>query len=268
MYREFIAYFSTWEIFIIISLILVGFSLVVFYLFTKFFPQFGEQEADSMGMLVGFLAGAYGVLLGFVIVNLWQSLDLARNTISDEARGFDSMVINSQAFPEQPRKQILNAIQKYVCALTIDERKTMKDGKTSSKAVASILNVFAVVRSYTPETEIQKTYYSQVLYNLNDALKARRQRVDYINSRLPSELHFILILGAFLVVGSISILQSAYKNCRGLRGMMLIFASIGIACNLGIALSLDYPFSGSVGVSFLPFTSEGAIVSFAKCPSE
>lgn len=266
MYREFINIFPTWQIFLLISLLFVGFSLVMFYLFSYLLPCFKEEEAESMGMLVGFLGGAFGVLLGFIIVNLWQSLELARTTVSEEARAFDSIIIDSAVFPVQARKNILNAVQKYICALTIDERKTMRSGYTSKKAVADILNLFAVVQSYKPETEIQKMLYSQTLYNLKDALKARRQRADYINSRLPPEIHFILILGAFLVVGSISILQSAYKSHRGLRVMMLVFASIGIACNLGMALALDYPFSGSINVSFMPFTSEGALIPFAKCP--
>ena len=130
----------------------------------------------------------------------------------------------------------------------------MKHGEESNKTWNAFQNLYLTFQEYTAKTAKEKFFYGQIMNNMDAALKKHRDRMLAVNSIINNEIRIALILGAVVIIILASILRT--------HGPVRIFANICLAIvmgfNLTLALSFDYPFSGSISISNHPFY-EGAL---------
>src|SRR5919106_2258675 len=70
-----------------------------------------EQHRDVAGFIISVLGVVYGVLLGFIVITVWQQYEDAREYISGETSQMADLMQISQGFaeplPEQIRQNLL-----------------------------------------------------------------------------------------------------------------------------------------------------------------
>lgn len=112
-------------------------------------------------------------------------------------------------------------------------------------AAQAINELYKVLQSFVPTTTQDGIYYSQALLNLNNVLKIRRDRINQLNSAIPSRLSTALIFGAIILALTLGLIRGRPKF---IDQMPIAIFAVVLGFNLAIALSFDFPFSGDISV--------------------
>ena len=153
-------------------------AYVMLRLVRRFLPSLASGEQDGIAVLsVEIIGAVYGILLGFVIVSLWEGFNAADENVGREATALSQIVRSAQAFDPAARDEVNRAVGEYAHAVVDDEWGLLRDGKTSERASQGISNVYSALQRYEPKTETQKTFYAASVEHLDEALAARRTRL-------------------------------------------------------------------------------------------
>lgn len=259
MQRYLINYLSAGEFILLLVIIVVSMSLIILHIIRKHFSFLISYKNN--GYLSFFLASItanFGIVLGFIIVTLWQELDKVELIVMQESEQLSLLLYNALAFPVDIQTKITHGMDQYIQVLIFDEWPLMRWGKASEKAVPALTNLFHITQSYSPETNVETIFYKQFVISLNNIVEYRRKRLEYLDSSLVNVLRFMLFLGIFIIILLISLIKS---HSHRLQVLAVILVSTVLSFNLGLALLLDYPLSGSISATPAPFT-KGILARF------
>jgi len=252
--------FSTWELGLMIVGGFVLLALVGFQLTRRWMPSLRDTHSnDITGVILGVLAVVYGIVLAFVIVALYEEFRQAGADVRTEATALSEVYRDSQAFSPPAAAGVKTAVGDYIHAVVVDEWPAMRTGKESDAAWRALTGIYRSVERYTPVTQVQKTFYSEVVVRVNDLAGARRERLNDSEESLPSTFDVLLVCGAVLLL--VTTFLFGTQNPR-LHQVLTVAVAVLIGFNLLLALALDYPFSGQVAVSNNAFT-QGALADFS-----
>lgn len=259
MNRWLLNHLPTWGIMTLFVIGAMVFAYLAFRLVRRYFPDLGEGEQNEVATLsVEIIGAVYGIILGFVIVALWEGFNRADDNVSAEATSMSQIVRSALVFSPEAKKDVTASVGEYVHAVTDDEWDRMRDGRSSVRAADAIQSIYVALENYEPQTETQKTFYSEAVTRLNEGLSFRRTRLDRVDASIPGALQFMMYAGFVAIVGFMALMHSTRR--RG-QMIMLLGVTAMIAFILVLATTLDYPFSGDVAVSDEPFRS-GALAQF------
>ncbi|KTD22146.1 Uncharacterised protein [Legionella lansingensis] len=252
MFRGLINLLPIWQIFLINLSILICISLLASYLGSILIPQetIDREYSRSTDSVLNIMGSGYGVFLGFVIIALWNHYLAVQKIIYEETDAISVIVRHLDVFPPKEASLLRKNIQAYVVAVRGDEWEKMREGKESEKAWTALQDLLLSFQDYTPQTPKEELFYRQSLSFLDKVLKQRRDRLMAAKSIINDELRTALILGAIVIIFLASLLKAK-------EGGMRIFANVCLAIvigfNLTLAISFDFPFSGSISVGNSPF---------------
>ncbi|CDZ76094.1 hypothetical protein BN59_00358 [Legionella massiliensis] len=260
MAREIINIVPFWWLIIFTMVFFMIISYVAAHISTYFFHKpIDKDHRDLANTLIGILSGGFSILLAFVIINTWNYLLEAKNATSKEADYLALIVRNSNVFPEDAKNKITQAAGDYAVAVRVNEWKKMRHGKESPLAWQAIENLYQTIQSINPDSDHDKYYYNQILIDVNELLKARRERLNELSSIIPPPLREALIAGSILL----AIILGAIRGEGNFFYLMpVLLFSLVLGFNLALALNFDYPFSGEIAVSNQIFYS-GALSQFS-----
>jgi hypothetical protein len=196
---------------------------------------------DIGGLIYGALAGAYGVLLAFTTLVVWQQWSDAAARVADEAGVLGEVYRDAIALPEAAAAGLRQGIERYVALVVAEEWPAMAAGDESAAAAAVFPELWALVREVEPAPGAQSVWYAELIDRLNEAAKARQERLFASRSMLPPVMWFVLLAGAVIVL--------AFSYSFGPRGSIphawMVAALAGM---LGLILftiaALNHPFGG------------------------
>jgi hypothetical protein len=257
--RLFINSFSSWVCLFFVVTIFAGFSMIFFVVIEKYVPHWVDANNETLlSTAAKIISANYGVLLGFVVVILWQAFNVAEKVTQKEATALALITYESAHLPNPIQGAILADVKLYVQAVTRKEWPQMAQGTVPTKGQEILAGIFLVLKKYDPQTELHKTLRDQILRNLHHVIEQRKERLDAVQSVLTEPLRIILVIGFFIVSFFISLLSNENQKIHRLS---VLLVGMVIAFNLAIAINLDYPFSGSLSVTSEPYT-QGILAQF------
>ncbi len=260
MQRELLSWMPAWAFLIFFVLAMSCLTSIVFVSMKFFFPRTLHAQPNTfLYVLIQVVGINYAVLLGFVVITLWNTFDSIKKVTATEANHLSLMTVDSSMFPPPVQNDIVNAIGEYIQDVVHDEWETMKWGQQSQQAFESYSRLIKRIQDYTPQTEVEKSFYSRFIDDLRDAYKNRRLRIMSLSSSLLPSLLFILIFDAVLILVLVSLIDNKKYHVHFFLtltlGWILFF-------NIGLVIVFEYPFSTSI-VSSEPFL-EGFLAQFKK----
>lgn len=237
----------------LVCCVLIITGLAIHALIDKGLKNF--KKRDNNGFLISvasIVSASYAFLLGFVIVSLWQT-----NKEAEHVTDFESyqlrFILNDCPALKSVEGEIRKGIRDYVSTVVNEEWDLMRVSQSSEAVMPIIRKMLDTLKQYEPKTEVERTFYKEIVTKANKLIEYRARRLELSKSSLIDQLRFMMIMGALFILSIVALIESESKSIHRL-GIVVISCVIGF--NLGLAFCIDYPFSGDIAVKSYPFKHE------------
>jgi hypothetical protein len=209
-----------------------------------------KQHNDVAGFIYAVLGVSYAVLLGLMLIAVWEQWNAAEDVASDEANELAGIFWFAHSLPQPEGRHIQELARSYARAVVGEEWPAMEQGGSSPEAWDTLDELRGTILGLQPPKGEKRTGYDQMRYEemlvqLHDLGNARRERLLAAEQGLPPILWVVLILGGVITI--------AFTYLFGLENTLvhtLMVASLAliIALSLFSVAALDHPFKGDVRV--------------------
>lgn len=208
-----------------------------------------EGHNDIAGFLFATVGVVYAVVLGFVVITVWERFADAERAVTVEAADLVSVFRDTQDFPQPWRDQAQAALRLYATTVPQTEWKThgTLTIHTTPDPLNAVWNVYRDVRTSTPAEADDLSHAKEHLYQFE---QMRHERHLAGEGTLPAVFWGLLVLGAVVTIGFAYFFHM--ENVRVHAVMVAVLAG-GVAALLFAIVALDHPFTGGVHVSDYPF---------------
>jgi Protein of unknown function (DUF4239) len=208
------------------------------------------QHNDVAGFIYAVVGVSYAVLLGLMLIAVWEQWNAAEEVASNEANELAGIFWFAHAVPPPEGRRIQELARSYAQVVVEEEWSAMEQGKASPKAWDTLDELRSTILRLDPPTDAQQVPYSQARYNqmldqLHGLGDARRERLLAASGGLPTILWVVLIGGGVITI--------AFTYLFGLENtlvhtLMVAALALIIALSLFSVASLDHPFKGDVRI--------------------
>ena len=204
-----------------------------------------QRHNDVAGFIYAVLGVTYAVLLGLVLIAVWDDWEAAASTATDEANELAGIFWIAHSLPQPEGRHIQELARSYAQVVVNEEWPLMAQGKASPKAWATLDQMRGTIQQLNPTTDAQQVLYKQALERMNDLASARRERLVDAREGIPTILWAVLIVGGVITVG--------FTYLFGLENttvhlLMVAALALTISLTLFTVAALDYPFKGDVHI--------------------
>lgn len=210
-----------------------------------------EGHNDVLAPMFATAGVIYAVLLGFLVIAVWQSYDDAKANVSDESTLLTTAyrLTTGMRHPEE-RMMVRAALREYTQAVIEDEWKTQsRDGTASQAARAAVGKMYAAFH-IMPLEQSGSQINGEFLHTISAITLDRNRRVVQAGESLAWVMWLGLILGGVCVVGMTFIL---YMEAAWPHVLVSSVLAALIGTMLYVAIVLNRPFQGPLAITFEPF---------------
>ena len=192
----------------------------------------------------------YAVLLGFLVVAVWEAYDNAHSNVGEEASTLATMYRQTNGMHPGERDHMRELLREYT--ESVAEKEWSIQAATGGAAPEARKAVADVYRAYAslPAAEANSSINQAFLSNMSIVAADRNKRTLEASEQLPAVLWVGLVTGAVVVVGMTFLLYMETPLPHII--MAAIMAGL-IGTLLYVAVAFDRPFSGPLGLQPEPF---------------
>jgi hypothetical protein len=220
-------------------------STVIVAVLNRVWPMPGRKQVnDVTGWQLGILGTTYGVILGFMLLTVWNDFRGAEVNANMEASSLLTISRISEGLPAPAREAIHALGVKYAKTTINDDWPAMQaqqDGRASEQVAGEMWKVLAELRT-SGNGSNSSDHLASALQDLSERRNLREQE---LRNRLPGILWLLLIAGAGATVGSSCLLGNDNKWLHYCQVLALTFV---VAVALASIADLARPFEGAVSV--------------------
>ena len=204
-----------------------------------------RQHNDVAGFIYAVLGVAYAVLLGLMLIAVWEEWNAAEATVASEANELAGIFWFAHALPEPEGRHIQELASTYAQVVIEEEWPSMEQGRSSPKAWATLDELRSTILGLNPTTDAQQVRYDQMLEQLHGLGDARRERLLVAGGGLPTILWVVLIIG-----GVITVVFTYLFGVENALVHLLMVAALALTISLSLftVAALDQPFQGDVRI--------------------
>lgn len=206
-----------------------------------------EGRNSIIGIFIGIISLFLGVMLTFIVVDVWNDYDEARVDATKEAGTILILYQTVSALPDTDDIQEL--IIEYLEYIINVEYPNFRDNNPPSESNELIIALQDNLYSYNPQGQQQSILYGECVSLLNQIILYRIDRIDSGTIGIHNLIWWITIIDAVLLV-----IMSWLILCSDLSHYILTaIISIYIASAIFLSLILSYPFRGFPAITPGPF---------------
>ena len=192
----------------------------------------------------------FAVLLGFMVIAVWEAYDAAKTTAATEAAALVPLYRAAGNLPKGGAEKIREYTREYVHAVIEDEWPRQTNGEAgSSKARHQIGNLFRAFGDGTIDVQTKKDFpmtCTAVMQHITEVTNDRNKRIIQANESIPSVM-WIAIVGGSIVIITLSFIIYMERPVPHLIMASLMAVLIGLllfSCHV-----LSHPFRGPIAIS-------------------
>jgi hypothetical protein len=204
-----------------------------------------RKHNDVAGVLFSAIGTLVAVVLGFLVIIVWQKYDAAVENSQLEVAAVSDLYRAVTMYPPDQRTTIRRELHEYMDTVVATEWPAMAQGKSPTAAVRIMELIAYNVERLPPTTNVQITAQSKAMDQVQRLFDARRLRIHQNQPSVPKILWFALIVGASAMIG-FTFLFGVENRTSQLVMTGVLAAVIGLL--FVVIYEFDSPFSGAVGV--------------------
>ena len=240
----------TWLVGLVVVGVWTGLSLLGLWIFNKFSdPHDRHKDTETVGLTYAIVAVVYAVLIGFIVVNVFEASAKGDEIATTEANQLNNLKLDSVGLSAQESKLMCASVDKYTDQVIKVEWPSQQAGKLEESVFEpgweELGQLSTQLAAYEPTTAGQGVTKGEMLHVMDTLVQARRNRIEAAGEHVPDVIWQILVLAGAVAVGYTYLFGAhSFKIHLAITG--LIAATISLVFVLIIAL--DYPFRGEVAV--------------------
>jgi hypothetical protein len=205
-----------------------------------------EEHNDVTGFIYAALTVAYAVVLGFVLITVWERHETARVTADREGSELAAVYWLANQLPDSDRRQIQDLARSYAQVVIDEEWPMMQEGLSSPRAWALMDQLRQSLQGFEPSTSAEEEVYAHGLSRVHDLEEARRLRLLDANTHIPTILWVVLLAGGVTTVSFTYLfgLKNTWVHTLMIAALTVVLTSI-----LFTIYTLDNPFAGDSRIS-------------------
>jgi len=240
----------TWEVTLVVCTVLVVVALAGLIPFHRLVHwEAREKDTSMIGLSYAITGGIYAVVIAFVAVGVYESMDRSTAIASEEANSLSGLAFDSAGLPADLAQRVRLGIDTYIDIVTEKEWPSQQayqmDDANYEAGWTQLRRISLDLANYEPTTEGQATVKLEMVHGINELFSARRARLLAAGAHLPDAVWQMLVCGLVLVAFYIY-LFGPHSFRIHIAVTSLTMVSIGLVFSLIIAL--DYPFRGDLSV--------------------
>jgi hypothetical protein len=192
----------------------------------------------------------YGLAVALIAVSVWQTYSDTSKVVSEEATELAALYRDVSSYPEPVRPQLQNELREYTRYVIEEAWPLQRRGKVPGSGVERMNRFQSVLDKFEPVTEGQKLLHAETLHAYNEMIKARRLRLDAVNTGLPAVMWAVIVIGAFIGLSASFFFRVEDSRLQGIQ-VLLLATFIGLI--IFMIFALDRPFRGDLGVRADPY---------------
>jgi uncharacterized protein DUF4239 len=202
-------------------------------------------KALSPGMLPP-LGIIFGLLVGFIAVQVWSDFDRAKVAVANEASALRSVALLAGTFPKEQETRIRALINRHIEVAVNQEWPAMAQQRaTLTNLPAALIEVLQDMLALKPTDDTQRMAQREIVSALQGALDARRQRITISQSAVGSVKWAGLLLQGLCTLIAVAMVHS---DNRLTCGIALTLFGTGIAMSVLLIAAYTRPFTGAIAV--------------------
>jgi hypothetical protein len=202
-------------------------------------------KALSPGMLPP-LGIIFGLLVGFVAVQVWSDFDRGKVAVSTEASSLRAVVLLGEVLPQEEKTRIRALINRHIEEAVNREWPAMAQQRiTIATLPKDLIEALQDILVFKPADDNQRMAQQEIVKALHTALDARRQRIIISQSTVSSVKWAGLLLQALCTLIAIAMVHSDNRLTCAIA--LTLFAT-GIALSVLLIASYSRPFTGDISV--------------------
>ena len=179
------------------------------------------------------LAVGFGLLVGFLAVQVWNDAGQAQTAVNREASALRSVVLLGGDFPGAPQASMRALVRRHIQETVNEEWPAMASQHATLTALPRPLaEALRLALALTPGSEGQKVAQREMVVALETALDARRERIIVSESRVNWAKWTGVVLLAALILLTIALVHSE-------RRATTVFANGIFASAVAVCLADD-----------------------------
>lgn len=206
-----------------------------------------RRHNDVAGYLFSAVGVLYAVVLGFVVVVVWQKYDAAVANVESEVDAVGNLYHNVDSYPDPLRSRIRANLRAYADIVAKIEWPAMdRDAGIPRDGSAKLEEIAYAVDTFAPRNFKEFAAQQAAIATGERLFDARRSRLIEAVPAVPSVLWFALVAGALAMVAFCFIFGVENRPAQLMMTAILV-GLIGIL--FIVILEFSTPFSGSVRIS-------------------
>ena len=202
-------------------------------------------KALSPGMLPP-LGVIFGLLVGFVAVQVWNDFDRAKIAVSNEASALRAIVLLAEHLPDEQQSRLRALVNSHVEEAVQQEWPAMATQRATLETLPqALVQCLQVTLNLKPADESQAIAQREIVDFLGKAAEARRQRIIISQSGVgPVKWSAILVSGLCALIA----IAMVHSDNRLTCAIALALFATGIAVASLLIAGYGAPFSGDISV--------------------
>ena len=191
----------------------------------------------------------YAVLLAFVVIIAWERFHDAENALAREAGATATINRLAGGLDETSAATLRADLSAYLDSVLRDDWPAMVRGHSSAVTARVLSELYDQVIRYRPADLHDSNVQAELLSELDQVTRARRERLVMAEGTVPKVIWFVLFLGAALTISFTFFFGT--ENLVAQSCMTGILAAI-ILSAVVVVIALDRPYTGAIVVSREP----------------
>ncbi len=218
-----------------------------------------ESEAGSERLTdtIGFVGGAYGILLGLLLVFAVGHYVDARQVSKDEAATAAALFNAVDPYPADVRDPLRHDLLCYMTSAATDDWNAVRSGDLTGSANTSAYaaTVQQQIQALPQTEDVEASNHYFVTEENLDLAKYRQLRLLNAVPEVPPVIWLVLYVSAFLFVG-LTVFHLGHR--RWLARLAVGATTLLLVAIIGALIQLDAPYVG-LGASLRPVALDTAL---------
>jgi hypothetical protein len=248
---------SNFEVMLLVCGSLLVLSLAGLTLFTRLVNwEMREKDTSMIGLSYAMAGAVYAVVLAFVAVGVYETMDSAASVATAEANSLSSLVFDSTGLPAKEAANLRTDALKYIDIVTTSEWPSQQayrmDDSNFAAGWKQVQKISLELSTVQPATRSQASDKAELVGSVNDLFAARRSRILAASAHLPDAVWQMLVAGLVLIVVYVYLFG---PHSFRIHMAVTALTVLSIALIFTLIIALDYPFRGELSVDDEAFLS-------------